>query len=110
MTDDEILKEFQQPYNYMLYSKEENIDEEYRYRLLSNIFVDTTYSPKNNQKFLYLFGIFPCDNMPASYIPFNYKNYHKTLIEYLKITHLPTMIMKRFSLRWVIIKRNYRQN
>lgn len=73
MSDDEILKEFQQPYNYMLYSKEENIDEEYRYRLLSNIFVDTTYRPKNNQKFLYLFGIFPCDNMPASYIPFNYK-------------------------------------
>ena len=42
MADTEILKEFQQPYNYMLYSKEENIDEEYRYRLLSNIFTDTT--------------------------------------------------------------------
>ena len=73
MADSEILKEFQQPYNYMLYSKEENIDEEYRYRLLSNIFTDTTYSPKFNTKYLYLFGIFPCDNMPASYIPFNYK-------------------------------------
>ena len=73
MTNNEILKEFRQPYNYMLYSKEENIDEEYRYRLLSNIFIDTTYSPKNDTKFLYLFGIFPCDNMPASYIPFNYK-------------------------------------
>ena len=73
MADTEILKEFQQPYNYMLYSKEENIDENYRYRLLSNIFTDTTYSPKDDMKFLYLFGIFPCDNMPASYIPFNYK-------------------------------------
>jgi hypothetical protein len=73
MADNEILKEFQQPYNYMLYSKEENRDEEYRYRLLSNIFADTTYSPKDDTKYLYLFGIFPCDNMPASYIPFNYK-------------------------------------
>ena len=73
MADTEILKEFQQPYNYMLYSKEENIEENYRYRLLANIFTDTTYSPKDDMKYLYLFGIFPCDNMPASYIPFNYK-------------------------------------
>ena len=74
MADIDILNEFRQPYNYMLHSKEENIDEEYRYRLLSNIFVDKSYSPKDDFKFLYLFGIFPCDNMPASYIPFNYKN------------------------------------
>ena len=74
MADIDILNEFRQPYNYMLHSKEENIDEKYRYRLLSNIFVDKSYSPKDDIKFLYLFGIFPCDNMPASYIPFNYKN------------------------------------
>jgi hypothetical protein len=73
MADIDILNEFQKPYNYMLHSKEENIDEEYRYRLLSNIFVDKAYSPKDDIKYLYLFGIFPCDNMPASYIPFNYK-------------------------------------
>lgn len=73
MATNEILKEFIQPYNFMLYSKEENIDEEYRYRLLTKIFTDTTYSPKDDPKYLYLFGIFPCDNIPASYIPFNYK-------------------------------------
>ena len=37
---DEILDEFQQPYTYMLSSKEEDKNEEYRYRLLSNIFLD----------------------------------------------------------------------
>jgi hypothetical protein len=73
MADSEILKEFQQPYLYMLSSKDEDKNEEYRYRLLSNIFLDTTYNPKHDPKYLYLFGIFPCHNIPASYIPFNYK-------------------------------------
>ena len=70
---DEILKEFQQPYTYMLSSKEADKNEEYRYRLLSNIFLDSTYNPKDDPKYLYLFGVFPCNNIPASYIPFNYK-------------------------------------
>ena len=49
---DEILDEFQQPYTYMLSSKEEDKNEEYRYRLLSNIFLDSTYNPKDDPKYL----------------------------------------------------------
>ena len=71
---DSKLIEFQRPYLYRLKTKDKyNEDEEYRYRLLSNLLF-TPYSQRD-PKYLYFFGILPCDLLPAAYLPMNYKNY-----------------------------------
>jgi len=68
------IKEFQQPYLYRLISTN-NEDEEYRYRILSNLL----FTPFNDidPKYLYIFGIIPCELIPSAYIPLNYKNHSK---------------------------------
>ena len=68
------LKEFQKPYLYRLKSNDKyNEDEEYRYRLLSNLL----FKPYNERdpEYLYFFGMLPCDLLPSAYIPLNYKNH-----------------------------------
>ena len=68
------IKEFQQPYLYRLKSTNEE-DEDYRYRLLSNLL----FSPydEKDPEYLYFFGIIPCELIPSAYIPLNYKNHSK---------------------------------
>ena len=68
------IKEFQQPYLYRLKSTNEE-DEDYRYRLLSNLLF-MPYSDRD-PKYLYFFGIIPCELIPSAYIPLNYKNHSK---------------------------------
>jgi hypothetical protein len=68
------IKEFQQPYLYRLKSANDE-DEEYRYRILSNLLF-TPYNDKDPE-YLYFFGIFPCELIPSAYIPLNYKNHSK---------------------------------
>jgi hypothetical protein len=68
------LIEFQKPYLYRLKSNDKyNEDEEYRYRLLSNLL----FKPYNERdpEYLHFFGMLPCDLLPAAYIPLNYKNH-----------------------------------
>lgn len=96
MVDSEILKEFQQPYLYMLSSKDEDKNEEYRYRLLSNIFLDTTYDPKHDPKYLYLFGIFPAIICRHHIYLLITNNYREILIEFLKIIVLRKVITKMY--------------
>jgi hypothetical protein len=67
------LKEFQVPYLYMLKSLDYNVDEIYRYRLITQSLLKK-YDEKDPE-YLYLFGLLPCDLIPAAYIPFNYKNF-----------------------------------
>lgn len=68
------IKEFQHPYSYRLKSTNEE-DEDYRYRLLSNLL----FSPydEKDPEYLYFFGIIPCELIPSAYIPLNYKNHSK---------------------------------
>ena len=68
------IKEFQQPYLYRLKSTNDE-DEEYRYRILSNLL----FSPydEKDPEYLYFFGIIPCELIPSAYIPLNYKNHSK---------------------------------
>jgi len=68
------IKEFQQPYLYRLKSTNDE-DEEYRYRILSNLLF-TPYNDKDTE-YLYFFGIIPCELIPSAYIPLNYKNHSK---------------------------------
>ena len=71
---DSKLIEFQRPYLYRLKSKDKyNEDEEYRYRLLSNLLF-TPYSQRDPE-YLHFFGILPCELLPAAYLPMNYKNH-----------------------------------
>lgn len=71
---DSKLKEFQKPYLYRLKSNDKyNNDEEYRYRLLSNLLF-TPYSQRDPE-YLHFFGILPCELLPAAYLPMNYKNH-----------------------------------
>lgn len=71
---DNKLIEFQKPYLYRLKSKDKyNEDEEYRYRLLSNLLL-TSYNQRDPE-YLYFFGMLPCDLLPSAYIPLNYKNH-----------------------------------
>jgi hypothetical protein len=70
--DEFKLTEFQVPYLYMLKSIEYNVDEIYRYRLITQSLLKK-YEEKDPE-YLYFFGLLPCDLMPAAYIPFNYKN------------------------------------
>ena len=68
------LKEFQTPYLYRLETaSDDNNDEEYRYRLLSNLLF-TPYNEKDPE-YLHFFGMLPCDLLPSAYIPLNYKNH-----------------------------------
>lgn len=67
------LKEFQVPYLYMLKSLEYNLDDIYRYRLITQSLLKE-YDEKDPE-YLYFFGLLPCDLIPAAYIPFNYKNF-----------------------------------
>ena len=68
------IKEFQQPYLYRLKTTNDE-DEEYRYRILSNLL----FSPydEKDPEYLYFFGIIPCELIPSAYIPLNYKNHSK---------------------------------
>lgn len=68
------IKEFQQPYLYRLKSTNDE-DEEYRYRVLSNLLF-TPYNERDPE-YLYFFGIIPCELIPSAYIPLNYKNHSK---------------------------------
>jgi len=68
------IQEFQQPYLYRLKSTNEE-DENYRYRLLSNLLF-TPYNERDPE-YLYFFGIIPCELIPSAYIPLNYKNHSK---------------------------------
>jgi hypothetical protein len=68
------IKEFQQPYLYRLKSTNDE-DEEYRYRILSNLLF-TPYNERDPE-YLYFFGIIPCELIPSAYIPLNYKNHSK---------------------------------
>lgn len=68
------IKEFQQPYLYRLKSTNDE-DEEYRYRILSNLLF-TPYNERDPE-YLYIFGIIPCELIPSAYIPLNYKNHSK---------------------------------
>ena len=71
---DNKLIEFQKPYLYRLKSKDKyDEDEEYRYRLLSNLLF-TSYNQRDPE-YLYFFGMLPCDLLPSAYIPLNYKNH-----------------------------------
>tara|TARA_Y100000389_G_scaffold34638_1_gene29479 strand:+ start:71 stop:646 length:576 start_codon:yes stop_codon:yes gene_type:complete len=71
---DNKLIEFQKPYLYRLKSNDKyNEDEEYRYRLLSNLLF-TPYNQKDPE-YLYFFGMLPCNFLPSAYIPLNYKNH-----------------------------------
>jgi hypothetical protein len=66
-------KEFQIPYLFMLKQENEDKNNDYNYRLISNIFLnENNFNPKNDH-YLYIFGLFPCKYMPSAYIPFNYK-------------------------------------
>ena len=71
------IKEFQQPYLYRLKTTNDE-DEEYRYRILSNLL----FSPydEKDPEYLYFFGIIPCELITSAYIPLNYKNhsYHES--------------------------------
>lgn len=71
---DSKLIEFQKPYLYRLKSNDKyNEDEEYRYRLLSNLLF-TPYNERDPE-YLHFFGMLPCDLLPSAYIPLNYKNH-----------------------------------
>ena len=66
-------KEFQIPYLFMLRQENEDKNNDYNYRLISNIFLnESNFDPKNDH-YLYIFGLFPCKYIPSAYIPFNYK-------------------------------------
>ena len=68
------LEEFQTPYLYRLKTaSDDNNDEEYRYRLLSNLLF-TPYNQRDPE-YLHFFGMLPCDLLPSAYIPLNYKNH-----------------------------------
>jgi len=68
-----IIKEFQIPYLFMLRHENEDKNNDYNYRLISNIFLnENNFDPKNDH-YLYIFGLFPCKYIPSAYIPFNYK-------------------------------------
>jgi hypothetical protein len=68
------LNEFQTPYLYRLETaSDDNEDEEYRYRLLSNLLF-TPYNERDPE-YLHFFGMLPCDLLPSAYIPLNYKNH-----------------------------------
>ena len=72
------IKEIQQPYLYRLKSTDKNNeDEEYRYRILSNLLFTPYY--EKDPSYLYIFGILPCELIPSAYIPLNYKNNSKNL-------------------------------
>ena len=67
------IKEFQIPYLFMLRQENEDKNNDYNYRLISNIFLnESNFDPKNDH-YLYIFGLFPCKYIPSAYIPFNYK-------------------------------------
>ena len=46
---------------------------EYNYRLISNIFLNNDNLNTNNKRYLYIFGLFPCKYIPSAYIPLNRK-------------------------------------
>jgi hypothetical protein len=66
--------EFRKPYLFMLKPPNDimNINE-YNYRLISNIFLNNDNLNKDNKRYLYLFGLFPCKYIPSAYIPLNRK-------------------------------------
>jgi len=82
------LHEFLQTDNYMLdyknlFKKEENVD---RLKVLYSKFFQPYSVLQNNkvcaeinEKYFDIFGIIPLELIPASYIPFNYKNYDMNL-------------------------------
>jgi hypothetical protein len=69
-----MSKEFYTPYMYMLKQEKENIDNQYNYRLISNIFLNENNFKPDNKHYMYIFGLFPCKYIPSAYIPLNYKN------------------------------------
>ena len=66
--------EFRKPYLFMLKPPNDimNINE-YNYRLISNIFLNNDNLNKDNKRYLYIFGLFPCKYIPSAYIPLNRK-------------------------------------
>ena len=69
-----MSKEFYTPYMYMLKKEKEDINDQYNYRLISNIFLNEDNFKANNKYYIYIFGLFPCRYIPSAYIPLNYKN------------------------------------
>ena len=66
--------EFRKPYLFMLKPPNDimNINE-YNYRLISNVFLNNDNLNKDNKRYLYIFGLFPCKYIPSAYIPLNRK-------------------------------------
>lgn len=69
-----MSEEFLTYFNYMLKQEEENKDDKYNYRLISNIFLNNNNFKPENIQYIYIFGLFPCKYIPSAYIPLNYKN------------------------------------
>ena len=66
--------EFRKPYLFMLKPPNDIMkNNEYNYRLISNIFLNNDNLNTNNKRYLYLFGLFPCKYIPSAYIPLNRK-------------------------------------
>lgn len=57
----------------MLKKENEDKNNDYNYRLISNIFLNDNNFNSKNDNYIYLFGLFPCKYIPSAYIPFNYK-------------------------------------
>lgn len=66
--------EFRKPYLFMLKPPNDIMkNNEYNYRLISNVFLNNDNLNTNNKRYLYLFGLFPCKYIPSAYIPLNRK-------------------------------------
>lgn len=71
--EDRVL-EFRKPYLFMLKPPDDIMkNNEYNYRLISNIFLNENNLKEENKRYLYIFGLFPCKYIPSAYIPLNRK-------------------------------------
>jgi hypothetical protein len=64
--------EFRNPYLFMLKPSSNDKNNDYNYRLISNIFLNDD-NLKENKRYLYIFGLLPCKYIPSAYIPLNRK-------------------------------------
>jgi len=66
--------EFRKPYLFMLKPTNDIMNNnEYNYRLICNVFLNNDNLNKDNKRYLYIFGLFPCKYIPSAYIPLNRK-------------------------------------
>jgi hypothetical protein len=65
--------EFRNPYLFMLKPSTNDKNNDYNYRLISNIFLNDENLKEINKRYLYIFGLLPCKYIPSAYIPLNRK-------------------------------------